>query len=41
MLAIAAFCALADACEATAKGAGARLDAPATPEAVLRAIQGW
>jgi len=41
MLAIAAFCALADACEAAAPGAGARLDAPATPEAVLRAVQGW
>ncbi len=41
MLAIAVFCALADACEATATGAGSRLDAPATPEAVLRALQGW
>ncbi len=41
MLAIAVFCALADACEAAAKGAGSRLDAPATPEAVLRAMQGW
>ncbi|MGL5117295.1 MAG: xanthine dehydrogenase molybdopterin binding subunit, partial [Beijerinckiaceae bacterium] len=41
MLAIAAFNALADACEAGAKGAGARLDAPATPEAVLRAVNGW
>ncbi len=41
MLAIAAFCAMADACEAAEKGAGARLDAPATPEAVMRAIRGW
>jgi xanthine dehydrogenase large subunit len=41
MLAIAVFCALADACEAAEKGAGARLNAPATPEAVLRAVQGW
>jgi xanthine dehydrogenase large subunit len=41
MLAIAVFSALADACEAAAKGAGARLDAPATPEAVLKAVQGW
>jgi xanthine dehydrogenase large subunit len=41
MLAIAVFSALADACEAAAKGAGVRLHAPATPEAVLRAMQGW
>ncbi|MFM9975160.1 MAG: xanthine dehydrogenase molybdopterin binding subunit [Beijerinckiaceae bacterium] len=41
MLAISAFCALADACEAAAHGAGARLHAPATPEAVLKAIQDW
>jgi xanthine dehydrogenase large subunit len=41
MLAIAVFCALADACEAAEKGAGARLHAPATPEAVLSAVQGW
>jgi xanthine dehydrogenase large subunit len=40
MLANAVFCGLADACEAAARGAGARLDAPATPEAVLRAIKG-
>jgi xanthine dehydrogenase large subunit len=41
MLAISVFSAMADACEAAAKGAGARLHAPATPEAVLRAIQDW
>jgi xanthine dehydrogenase large subunit len=41
MLAIAVFCALADACNAAAPGAGVRLDAPATPEAVLRAVKGW
>jgi xanthine dehydrogenase large subunit len=41
MLAIAVFCALADACEVAEKGAGARLHAPATPEAVLSAVQGW
>jgi xanthine dehydrogenase large subunit len=41
MLAIAVFSALADACEAAAPGAGARLHAPATPEAVLAAVQGW
>jgi xanthine dehydrogenase large subunit len=41
MLAIAVFSALADACEAAEKGAGIRLHAPATPEAVLRAVQGW
>jgi xanthine dehydrogenase large subunit len=41
MLAIAAFAALADACEAAERGAGARLDAPATPEAVLKAVKGW
>ncbi|MCA3589285.1 MAG: xanthine dehydrogenase molybdopterin binding subunit [Methylocystis sp.] len=41
MLAIAVFSALADACEAAVKGAGVRLHAPATPEAVLRAVQGW
>jgi xanthine dehydrogenase large subunit len=41
MLAIAVFCALADACERAAKGAGVRLDAPATPEAVMRAVKGW
>jgi xanthine dehydrogenase large subunit len=41
MLAISVFCALADACEAAQTGAGMRLDAPATPEAVSRAIRGW
>jgi xanthine dehydrogenase large subunit len=41
MLATSVFCALADACEAAVKGAGIRLDAPATPEAVLKAIKGW
>jgi xanthine dehydrogenase large subunit len=41
MLAIAVFCAMADACEAAAQGAGARLHAPATPEAILKAVQGW
>jgi xanthine dehydrogenase large subunit len=41
MLAIAPFNALADAVHAAAPGHGARLDAPATPEAVLRAIRGW
>jgi xanthine dehydrogenase large subunit len=41
MLAIAVFAALADACEAATAGAGVRLHAPATPEAVLRAVQGW
>jgi xanthine dehydrogenase large subunit len=41
MLAISVFSAFADACEATVKGAGARLHAPATPEAILRAITGW
>jgi xanthine dehydrogenase large subunit len=41
MLAISVFSALADAVEASRKGAGLRLHAPATPEAVLRAIQNW
>jgi xanthine dehydrogenase large subunit len=41
MLAIAVHCALADACEAAEKGAGVRLHAPATPEAVLGAVKGW
>jgi xanthine dehydrogenase large subunit len=41
MLAISVLCALADACESAVTGAGARLDAPATPEAVLRAVQNW
>jgi xanthine dehydrogenase large subunit len=41
MLAISVLSALSDACESAARGAGERLDAPATPEAVLRAIQGW
>lgn len=37
-LAISVFCALADAVEAASPGAGARLDAPATPEAIVTAI---
>jgi xanthine dehydrogenase large subunit len=41
MLAISVLSAFADACEATVKGAGARLHAPATPEAILRAIKSW
>jgi xanthine dehydrogenase large subunit len=41
MLAIAVFCALADACEAAMPGGGVRLDAPATPETVLKAVKGW
>jgi xanthine dehydrogenase large subunit len=41
MLAIAVFCALADACQAAVPGSGVRLHAPATPEAVLKAIKGW
>jgi len=41
MLAIAVFSALADACEAAEAGAGERLHAPATPEAVLKAVKGW
>ncbi len=41
MLAISVFSALADACEAAEPGAGIRLHAPATPEAVLTAIKGW
>jgi xanthine dehydrogenase large subunit len=41
MLAIAVFCAMADACESAAQGAGERLHAPATPEAILKAVQGW
>jgi xanthine dehydrogenase molybdopterin-binding subunit B len=32
---------MADACEAASQGAGARLHAPATPEAILKAVQGW
>ncbi|MGL4636368.1 MAG: xanthine dehydrogenase molybdopterin binding subunit [Beijerinckiaceae bacterium] len=41
MLAVSVFNAMADAVEAAAKGAGLRLHAPATPEAILRAIKGW
>jgi xanthine dehydrogenase large subunit len=41
MLAISVFSALADAVESTQKGAGCRLHAPATPEAVMKAIGGW
>ncbi|NVO13317.1 MAG: xanthine dehydrogenase molybdopterin binding subunit [Rhodoplanes sp.] len=38
MLAISVFCAIADAVEAACPGAGQKLDAPATPEAILQAI---
>ncbi|WP_367615114.1 xanthine dehydrogenase molybdopterin binding subunit [Rhodoplanes serenus] len=38
MLAISVFCAIADAVEAASPGGGLRLDAPATPEAIVRAV---
>ncbi len=41
MLAISVFNAMADAVESAQKGAGLRLHAPATPEAILRAIKNW
>ncbi|RAI43127.1 xanthine dehydrogenase molybdopterin binding subunit [Rhodoplanes roseus] len=37
-LAVSVFCALADAVEAACPGAGQKLDAPATPEAIVTAI---
>ena len=40
MLANSVFCALADAVHAARDGAGLRLDAPATPEAILKALEG-
>jgi xanthine dehydrogenase large subunit len=39
MLAISVFCALADAVHSLAPGRPVRLDAPATPEAILRAVE--